>query len=94
MQSVGFKEASWTPYSFGIAGLYRAVKPNLRVNQVRSAHYRPMPGGGQLDKLRECVRLSPGSKTSSTMPSPTAAITSPWTRTPHTWAAPVPWSWC
>jgi demethylmenaquinone methyltransferase/2-methoxy-6-polyprenyl-1,4-benzoquinol methylase len=27
MQSIGFTEASWTPYSFGIAGLYRAVKP-------------------------------------------------------------------
>ncbi len=28
MQSIGFKDVSWTPYSFGIAGLYRAVKPN------------------------------------------------------------------
>ena len=27
MESVGFMEISWTPYSFGIAGLYRAVKP-------------------------------------------------------------------
>ena len=27
MQSIGFTEVSWTPYSFGIAGLYRAVKP-------------------------------------------------------------------
>jgi len=26
MESVGFEQASWTPYSFGIAGLYRAVK--------------------------------------------------------------------
>ncbi|HMC30675.1 MAG TPA: ubiquinone/menaquinone biosynthesis methyltransferase [Candidatus Angelobacter sp.] len=26
MESVGFKDASWTPYTFGIAGLYRAVK--------------------------------------------------------------------
>jgi demethylmenaquinone methyltransferase / 2-methoxy-6-polyprenyl-1,4-benzoquinol methylase len=27
MQSVGFERVSWTPYSFGIAGLYRGVKP-------------------------------------------------------------------
>jgi demethylmenaquinone methyltransferase/2-methoxy-6-polyprenyl-1,4-benzoquinol methylase len=27
MQQAGFAEPSWTPYSFGIAGLYRAVKP-------------------------------------------------------------------
>jgi demethylmenaquinone methyltransferase/2-methoxy-6-polyprenyl-1,4-benzoquinol methylase len=26
MQSVGFAKESWTPYSFGIAGLYRAVR--------------------------------------------------------------------
>jgi demethylmenaquinone methyltransferase / 2-methoxy-6-polyprenyl-1,4-benzoquinol methylase len=26
MKSVGFTETSWTPYSFGIAGLYRAKK--------------------------------------------------------------------
>jgi demethylmenaquinone methyltransferase / 2-methoxy-6-polyprenyl-1,4-benzoquinol methylase len=26
MQSVGFEQVSWTPYSFAIAGLYRAVK--------------------------------------------------------------------
>jgi demethylmenaquinone methyltransferase / 2-methoxy-6-polyprenyl-1,4-benzoquinol methylase len=26
MQSVGFEQVSWTPYSFGIAGLYRGVK--------------------------------------------------------------------
>jgi len=26
MESVGFKDASWTPYTLGIAGLYRAVK--------------------------------------------------------------------
>ena len=26
MESVGFKDASWTPYTFGIAGLYRAKK--------------------------------------------------------------------
>jgi demethylmenaquinone methyltransferase/2-methoxy-6-polyprenyl-1,4-benzoquinol methylase len=26
MESVGFDQVSWTPYSFGIAGLYRAVK--------------------------------------------------------------------
>ena len=26
LRSVGFQEISWTPYSFGIAGLYRAVK--------------------------------------------------------------------
>jgi demethylmenaquinone methyltransferase / 2-methoxy-6-polyprenyl-1,4-benzoquinol methylase len=26
MESVGFEQISWTPYSFGIAGLYRAVK--------------------------------------------------------------------
>jgi demethylmenaquinone methyltransferase/2-methoxy-6-polyprenyl-1,4-benzoquinol methylase len=26
MQSVGFREVSWTPYAFGIAGLYRAKR--------------------------------------------------------------------
>jgi demethylmenaquinone methyltransferase/2-methoxy-6-polyprenyl-1,4-benzoquinol methylase len=26
MESAGFKDASWTPYTLGIAGLYRAVK--------------------------------------------------------------------
>ena len=26
LRSVGFQDISWTPYSFGIAGLYRAVK--------------------------------------------------------------------
>jgi demethylmenaquinone methyltransferase/2-methoxy-6-polyprenyl-1,4-benzoquinol methylase len=26
MQAVGFEQVSWTPYSFGIAGLYRGVK--------------------------------------------------------------------
>jgi demethylmenaquinone methyltransferase / 2-methoxy-6-polyprenyl-1,4-benzoquinol methylase len=26
MESVGFEQASWTPYSFAIAGLYRAVR--------------------------------------------------------------------
>ena len=28
MRSVGFEQVSWTSYSFGIAGLYRAVKPH------------------------------------------------------------------
>lgn len=28
MRSVGFAEVSWTPYSFGIAGLWRGVKPS------------------------------------------------------------------
>jgi demethylmenaquinone methyltransferase / 2-methoxy-6-polyprenyl-1,4-benzoquinol methylase len=27
MRNVGFSDVSWTPYNFGIAGLYRAVKP-------------------------------------------------------------------
>ena len=27
MADCGFTEISWTPYTFGIAGLYRAVKP-------------------------------------------------------------------
>ena len=27
MREAGFQEASWTPYSFGIAGLYRGIKP-------------------------------------------------------------------
>ena len=27
MRSVGFTQVSWTPYTFGIAGLYRAIKP-------------------------------------------------------------------
>jgi demethylmenaquinone methyltransferase/2-methoxy-6-polyprenyl-1,4-benzoquinol methylase len=26
MRSVGFEQVSWTPYSFGIAGLYRGIK--------------------------------------------------------------------
>ncbi len=28
MRSVGFEQVSWTPYSFGIAGLYRGIKPH------------------------------------------------------------------
>lgn len=28
MRSVGFMDVSWTPYSFGIAGLWRGVKPS------------------------------------------------------------------
>ena len=28
MRSVGFEQVSWTPYTFGIAGLYRGVKPS------------------------------------------------------------------
>jgi demethylmenaquinone methyltransferase/2-methoxy-6-polyprenyl-1,4-benzoquinol methylase len=28
MRSVGFEQVSWTPYNFGIAGLYRGVKPH------------------------------------------------------------------
>ncbi|MGC1156905.1 MAG: hypothetical protein WA891_03890 [Acidobacteriaceae bacterium] len=27
MKSAGFVEVSWTPYTFGIAGLWRGVKP-------------------------------------------------------------------
>jgi len=27
MEAVGFRDANWTPYTFGIAGLYRAKKP-------------------------------------------------------------------
>jgi demethylmenaquinone methyltransferase/2-methoxy-6-polyprenyl-1,4-benzoquinol methylase len=27
MESSGFSEVSWKPYSFGIAGLYRGMKP-------------------------------------------------------------------
>jgi len=27
MRAVGFEQVCWTPYNFGIAGLYRAVKP-------------------------------------------------------------------
>jgi demethylmenaquinone methyltransferase / 2-methoxy-6-polyprenyl-1,4-benzoquinol methylase len=27
MREAGFIQVSWTPYSFGIAGLYRGVKP-------------------------------------------------------------------
>ena len=30
MRSVGFMTAAWTPYTFGIAGLYRALKPFQR----------------------------------------------------------------
>jgi hypothetical protein len=26
MRRAGFREASWTPYTFGIAGLYRGKK--------------------------------------------------------------------
>ncbi|HKO12118.1 MAG TPA: ubiquinone/menaquinone biosynthesis methyltransferase [Acidobacteriaceae bacterium] len=29
MRSVGFADVSWTPYTFGIAGLWRGVKPSL-----------------------------------------------------------------
>ena len=31
MRRVGFTQTSWTPYSFGIAGLYRGVKTDPRV---------------------------------------------------------------
>lgn len=31
MRQAGFVEASWTPYSFGIAGLYRGVKTNQKL---------------------------------------------------------------
>ncbi|MGA3212518.1 MAG: ubiquinone/menaquinone biosynthesis methyltransferase [Terriglobales bacterium] len=27
LRSAGFREASWTPYTFGIAGLYRGIRP-------------------------------------------------------------------
>lgn len=30
MQAAGFAEVSWTPYNFGIAGLWRGVKPAIR----------------------------------------------------------------
>jgi demethylmenaquinone methyltransferase/2-methoxy-6-polyprenyl-1,4-benzoquinol methylase len=33
LRSVGFQEVSWTPYSFGIAGLYRAVKVPILAGQ-------------------------------------------------------------
>jgi hypothetical protein len=40
MRSVGFEQVSWTPYNFGIAGLYRGESPKRfaagDVNQVRS----------------------------------------------------------
>lgn len=26
MEMAGFRQASWTPYNFGVAGLYRGVK--------------------------------------------------------------------
>jgi demethylmenaquinone methyltransferase/2-methoxy-6-polyprenyl-1,4-benzoquinol methylase len=26
MRQSGFRDASWTPYTFGVAGLYRGVK--------------------------------------------------------------------
>jgi hypothetical protein len=26
MRQAGFREATWSPYSFGIAGLYRGLK--------------------------------------------------------------------
>jgi len=26
MHQAGFREVSWTPYTFGVAGLYRGVK--------------------------------------------------------------------
>lgn len=29
MRSVGFADVSWTPYTFGIAGLWRGVKPSV-----------------------------------------------------------------
>ncbi len=30
MRSAGFTNVRWTPYSFGIAGLWSGVKPALR----------------------------------------------------------------
>jgi demethylmenaquinone methyltransferase/2-methoxy-6-polyprenyl-1,4-benzoquinol methylase len=34
MRSVGFIEVSWTPYSFGIAGLWRGKRPGAQNSQV------------------------------------------------------------
>ncbi len=31
MRQAGFREASWTPYTFGIAGLYRGVKESQKL---------------------------------------------------------------
>jgi demethylmenaquinone methyltransferase/2-methoxy-6-polyprenyl-1,4-benzoquinol methylase len=31
MRQAGFREASWTPYTFGVAGLYRGVKESQSV---------------------------------------------------------------
>jgi demethylmenaquinone methyltransferase/2-methoxy-6-polyprenyl-1,4-benzoquinol methylase len=31
MRGAGFREASWTPYTFGVAGLYRGVKERQRL---------------------------------------------------------------
>jgi demethylmenaquinone methyltransferase / 2-methoxy-6-polyprenyl-1,4-benzoquinol methylase len=36
MQDAGFSEVSWTPYTFGVAGLYRAIKNGLPNRQRRS----------------------------------------------------------
>ena len=31
MRAAGFREASWTPYTFGVAGLYRGVKEGQKI---------------------------------------------------------------
>jgi demethylmenaquinone methyltransferase / 2-methoxy-6-polyprenyl-1,4-benzoquinol methylase len=31
MQASGFREASWTPYTFGVAGLYRGIKESQKL---------------------------------------------------------------
>ena len=30
MRQAGFREVSWTPYTFGVAGLYRGVKESRK----------------------------------------------------------------
>jgi demethylmenaquinone methyltransferase/2-methoxy-6-polyprenyl-1,4-benzoquinol methylase len=31
MRQAGFREASWTPYTFGVAGLYRGIKEGQKL---------------------------------------------------------------
>lgn len=37
MREAGFREPTWTPYTFGIAGLYRGAKNNQKRHRVQNA---------------------------------------------------------
>jgi len=44
MRSVGFADVSWTPYTFGIAGLWRGVKPGSSARGAGDSNGDAQPG--------------------------------------------------